>query len=81
MDKSRVLALFIGVVRAGSFSQAALEAGLSPQAVSKAVRQLEQHLGYYQQRTQMPQRVRQFIDDAAERAPAYFAGGPWTGST
>ncbi|GAB2850977.1 LysR family transcriptional regulator [Pseudoduganella ginsengisoli] len=45
MDKSRVLTLFIGVVRAGSFSQAALEAGLSPQAVSKAVRQLEDHLG------------------------------------
>ena len=45
MDRSRVLTLFIGVVRAGSFSQAALEAGLSPQAVSKAVRQLEQHLG------------------------------------
>jgi DNA-binding transcriptional LysR family regulator len=45
MDKSRVLTLFIGVVRAGSFSQAAFEAGLSPQAVSKAVRQLEDHLG------------------------------------
>jgi DNA-binding transcriptional LysR family regulator len=45
MDKSRVLTLFIGVVRAGSFSQAAQEAGLSPQAVSKAVRQLEDHLG------------------------------------
>jgi DNA-binding transcriptional LysR family regulator len=37
--------MFIGVVRAGSFSQAAVDAGLTPQAVSKAVRQLEQHLG------------------------------------
>jgi DNA-binding transcriptional LysR family regulator len=27
---------------------------------------------YYQQRTQMPQRVRQFIDFASERAPAMF---------
>ncbi|TFW17660.1 LysR family transcriptional regulator [Duganella callida] len=45
MDKARVISLFIGVVRAGSFSQAAVDAGLTPQAVSKAVRQLEQHLG------------------------------------
>jgi DNA-binding transcriptional LysR family regulator len=45
MDKARVVTLFIGVVRAGSFSQAAADAGLSPQAVSKAVRQLEDHLG------------------------------------
>ena len=45
MDKARVVALFIGVVRAGSFSQAAADAGLTPQAVSKAVRQLESHLG------------------------------------
>ena len=37
--------MFIGVVRAKSFSQAAVEAGLTPQAVSKAVRQLEDHLG------------------------------------
>jgi DNA-binding transcriptional LysR family regulator len=36
---------------------------------------------YYRQRTQMPQRVRQFIDYAVEHAPAQFAGGPWTGST
>ena len=45
MDRARVITLFTGVVRAGSFSQAAVEAGLTPQAVSKAVRQLEQHLG------------------------------------
>ncbi|UGQ45538.1 LysR family transcriptional regulator [Massilia endophytica] len=45
MDKARVMTLFIGVVRARSFSQAAVEAGLTPQAVSKAVRQLEDHLG------------------------------------
>jgi DNA-binding transcriptional LysR family regulator len=45
MDTSRVITLFIAVVRAGSFSQAAAEAGLSPQAVSKAVRQLEDSLG------------------------------------
>jgi DNA-binding transcriptional LysR family regulator len=45
MDKARVVSLFIGVVRAKSFSQAAVDAGLTPQAVSKAVRQLEEHLG------------------------------------
>jgi DNA-binding transcriptional LysR family regulator len=45
MDKARVITLFIGVVRARSFSQAATDAGLTPQAVSKAVRQLEDHLG------------------------------------
>ena len=45
MDTSRVISLFIAVVRARSFSHAAQDAGLTPQAVSKAVRQLEQHLG------------------------------------
>lgn len=45
MDKTRALALFLGVARAGSFSQAAVEAGLTPQAMSKAVGQLEQALG------------------------------------
>jgi DNA-binding transcriptional LysR family regulator len=45
MDKARVISLFIGVVRAKSFSQAAVDASLTPQAVSKAVRQLEEHLG------------------------------------
>ncbi|KAA6120775.1 LysR family transcriptional regulator [Cupriavidus cauae] len=45
MDKARVLTLFIGVVRAGSFRRAAVEAGVTPQAVSKAVRTLESDLG------------------------------------
>jgi DNA-binding transcriptional LysR family regulator len=45
MDKSRALSLFIKVVRAGSFSQAAIEEALTPQAVSKSVRQLEAWLG------------------------------------
>jgi DNA-binding transcriptional LysR family regulator len=45
MDKARVMTLFIGVARARSFSRAASEAGLTPQAVSKAVRQLEDYLG------------------------------------
>ncbi|MEH6435553.1 LysR family transcriptional regulator [Massilia sp. DD77] len=45
MDKARVVSLFIGVVRAGSFSQAAAAEGLSAQAVSKAIRQLEDHVG------------------------------------
>lgn len=45
MDKSRVISLFIGVVRAGSFSQAAVAEGLAAQSVSKAIRQLEDYLG------------------------------------
>jgi len=45
MDKARVVTIFLSVVRAGSFSQAAVENGMTPQAVSKAVRQLEEHLG------------------------------------
>ncbi|WER48048.1 LysR family transcriptional regulator [Cupriavidus sp. WKF15] len=45
MDKARVLTLFLGVVRAGSFRGAAVEAGVTPQAVSKAVRTLEAELG------------------------------------
>lgn len=45
MDKARIISLFIGVVRVGSFSKAAVEAGLSAQAVSKAIAQLEAHLG------------------------------------
>jgi len=45
MDKARVITQFIGVVHAGSFSQAAVDAGLSAQAVSKAIRQLEEYLG------------------------------------
>lgn len=45
MDKARVISLFIAVVRAGSFSQAAIAEGLSAQGVSKAVRQLEDFVG------------------------------------
>lgn len=45
MDKFRGVTLFIGVARARSFTKAAADAGLTPQAVSKAVRQLETHLG------------------------------------
>jgi DNA-binding transcriptional LysR family regulator len=45
MDKARVISLFIGVVRAGSFSQAAVSEGLAAQSVSKAIRQLEDYLG------------------------------------
>jgi DNA-binding transcriptional LysR family regulator len=44
VDRTRALTLFLAVVRAGSFSRAAVEAGLTPQAMSKAVRQLEAHL-------------------------------------
>jgi len=39
------LTLFLGVVRAKSFARAATEAGVTPQAVSKAVRTLEAELG------------------------------------
>lgn len=45
MDRARVLTLFLGVVRARSFARAAVEAGVTPQAVSKAVRTLEEDLG------------------------------------
>jgi DNA-binding transcriptional LysR family regulator len=44
VDRTRALTLFLAVARAGSFSRAAIEAGLTPQAMSKAVRQLEEHL-------------------------------------
>lgn len=39
------MTLFLGVVRAKSFARAATEAGVTPQAVSKAVRTLEAELG------------------------------------
>ncbi len=44
VDRTRALTLFLAVARAKSFSRAAIEAGLTPQAMSKAVRQLEEHL-------------------------------------
>lgn len=39
------MTLFLGVVRAKSFARAATEAGVTPQAVSKALRTLEAELG------------------------------------
>jgi DNA-binding transcriptional LysR family regulator len=45
MDKARAVANFLVVARSGSFSQAAIEAGVTPQAMSKTVRQLEEALG------------------------------------
>jgi DNA-binding transcriptional LysR family regulator len=45
MDEFKALATFVGVVEAGSFRRAAVQQGLAPQAVSKAVRLLEDRLG------------------------------------
>src|ERR1700743_15368 len=45
MDQTRVLSIFLSVARTNSFTQAALAAGLTPPAVSRAIAQLEEHLG------------------------------------
>lgn len=45
MDKARAVELFANVARAGGFSAAAVDVGMSVQALSKAVKQLEAHLG------------------------------------
>jgi DNA-binding transcriptional LysR family regulator len=45
MDQTRVLSIFLSVARTRSFTQAALAVGLTPPAVSRAIAQLEQHLG------------------------------------
>ncbi|HEY1151655.1 MAG TPA: LysR family transcriptional regulator [Pseudoduganella sp.] len=45
MDKARAVELFATVARAGGFSAAAMDVGMSVQALSKAVKQLEAHLG------------------------------------
>lgn len=45
MDTTKSLNVFLCVARANSFSQAALDTGLTPPAVSRAVAQLEEHLG------------------------------------
>jgi len=45
MDKARAVELFAVVARAGGFSAAASDVGMSVQALSKAVKQLEAHLG------------------------------------
>jgi DNA-binding transcriptional LysR family regulator len=45
MQMVRALTMFLAVASAMSFRKAAIEQGVSPQAVSKAVKQLEMHLG------------------------------------
>lgn len=45
MDELRALRLFHKVAQSGSFRQVAASEGLTPQAVSKSIAQLEQHLG------------------------------------
>jgi len=45
VDELRAISTFIRAAELGSFNQAALAQGTTPQAVSKNVRQLEQHLG------------------------------------
>lgn len=45
MDELRAINVFARAAAAGSFQRAAVELAVSPQAVGKAVRQLEQHLG------------------------------------
>jgi DNA-binding transcriptional LysR family regulator len=45
MDELRALATFVRAAEAGSFNRAAQDQGTTAQAVSKSVRQLEQHLG------------------------------------
>jgi DNA-binding transcriptional LysR family regulator len=45
MQTIRALTMFLAVANARSFRKAAVDHGISPQAVSKAVKQLETHLG------------------------------------
>ena len=45
MDELRAIATFIKAAELGSFNRAATAQGITPQAVSKNVRQLEQYLG------------------------------------
>lgn len=45
MDELRAVTLFIRAAELGSFNKAAVAEGLSAQAISKAIRQLEHHLG------------------------------------
>ena len=45
MDELRALSTFVRAAELGSFNRAAQAQGTTPQAVSKNVRQLEQHLG------------------------------------
>jgi DNA-binding transcriptional LysR family regulator len=45
LDQLRAITTFIRAAEAGSFHKAAVAQGTTPQAVSKTIRQLEQHLG------------------------------------
>ena len=45
MDELRAISTFIRAAELGSFNRAAHAQGSTPQAVSKAIRQLEEHLG------------------------------------
>lgn len=45
MDTLRAITLFVDAAAAGSFQRVALARAITPQAVSKVIRQLEQHLG------------------------------------
>jgi len=45
MNELKAIAVFAHAAEAGSFNQAAVAMGISPQAVSKMIRQLEQQLG------------------------------------
>lgn len=45
MDEWRAIATFVRAAEHGSFHKAALAQGMTPQAVSKSIRQLEEHLG------------------------------------
>lgn len=45
MDELRAISTFVRAAESGSFNKAAHMQGTTPQAVSKAIRQLEQHLG------------------------------------
>jgi DNA-binding transcriptional LysR family regulator len=45
MDEWRAITTFVRAAELGSFNRAALAQGTTPQAVSKSIRQLEEHLG------------------------------------
>ena len=45
MNELRAIEIFVRVAGATSFNQAAADLGISPQAVSKTIRQLEAQLG------------------------------------
>ena len=45
MDQLRAITTFVRAAESGSFNKAALAQGTTPQAVSKAIAQLERHLG------------------------------------